>query len=289
MSNLGPKWQDNEDYSPARMDAKTILRDTGTNIVAMASTRQLGAVCPTDTSAGLVKDVLYISQYDGFLSRTAFIPVFRKHTHSADTDEEGGRCMDMLMANTAECFEINMFHMNLADWKIDTVGTGGGFIYDESTTSGRIKVSTGGVSGNCKTGSIGGGTISFADMISWQAKMEVSHNTSLLVRVGVNVDRVDETQNTTRRQCGIEACDGHGINWVIINANYKILNTPSNECRLYVDGVSTGVSTVNVAFGGSSDGLRLVRMGIKAVSANDRWLYLYIMKLLANPGSADLF
>lgn len=312
MSNLGPQWQDNEDYSTARMDAKTILRDTGTNIVAIAQTRQLGAVCPTDTSGGLVKDVLYVCQYDGFLSRTAFVPVFSKHTHSADTDEEGGTCMNMLLANTATCFDISMFHLNVADWKVDTVGAGGVFAYVEGTTSGRLQISTGAVTGNCKTGSLGGGRITFGSMLSWQAKLEYSHNTTLLTRAGVNVDRVDETQNTTRRQAGIEGCDGHGLNLVIINANgnsaslhvqattsplvnaptgpknYKLINTPSNECRLYSNGVSTGVSTTNVAFDSDSDGLRLVRIGMKTTSAGDRWVYLSVMKLLGDPGSADL-
>lgn len=312
MSNLGPKWEDNEDYSPARMDAKTILRDTGANIVAMASTRQLGAVCPTDTSAGLIKDVLYISQYDGFLSRTAFIPVFGKHTHATSSSVDGGSLMNMYQANTANVIQIDMFHINLADWKQNIVGTGS-FTYDEGSTSGRLKQDTGATINSSITGSIGGGRVSFSDIISWQIKAELSVGTNLLVRCGLNVDRVDETQNTARRQLGIEGCDGHGVNWVIINGNgtsaslhvqattsplinaptgqksYKLINTPSNECRLYADGVSTGVSTVNVAFDSNSDGLRLTRLGIKCVSAASHVLYTALLKLLANPGTNDLF
>jgi hypothetical protein len=294
------------------MDAKTILRDTGTNIVAVATTRQLGAVCPTDTSGGLVKDVMYVCQYDGFLQRIQFVPVSGKHDHSADTAETGGRLMDIYQANTANVVQLDMFHINLSDWKVDTVGAGGGFVYDEGTTTGKLKISTGNVSGNCKTGSIGGGTITFSDKISWQSKIEFSHNTSLLTRLGIGVDRVDETQNTTRRQIGIEGCDGHGVNLVVINANgnsaslhvqattapiinaptgvknYKIINLPANECRLYLNGVSVGVSTTNVALSGDSDGLRLMRVGMKTTSANDRWLYLHLMKILGNPGSSDL-
>ena len=311
MSNLGPQWEDNEDYAPARMDAKTIVRDTGTNIVAIASTRQLGAVCPTDTSGGLIKDVLYVVQYDGGFDRTAFIPVFSKHTHAANTDEEGGDLMDIYRANTANCVEVNMFHINFVDWKTDLTGSGT-FTYDEGSTSGRLKESTGATNNSCVTGSMGGGRVTFSDEISWQAKIELTVGTNLLTRCGHNVDRVDEAQNTSRRQMGIEGCDGHGTNWVIINANgnsaslhvqattaplinsptgprnYKLINVPSNSCTLYLNAVSVGVSTTNVAFDSDSDGLRLVRVGIKTTTTSDHILYLHILKLLANPGAADL-
>ena len=308
MSNLGPQWEDDEDYSPARMDAKTILRDTGTAIVAVASTRQLGAVCPTNTSGGLIKDVLYVCNYDGGFDRVAFVPVHGKHTHSADTAEQGGTLMDIYQANTANVIQIDMFHINVADWKVDTVGTGGVFAYDELTTSGVLRVETGATTGNCKTGSIGGGRLTFTKKISWQAKIEINANTALLTRFGINVDRVDEAQNTARRQMGIEACDGHGVNWVIINANgnsaslhvqattapittrysYKLVAIPSNEVRLYTNGTSNAFSTTNVAFDSDTDGFRLTRAGIKATSNTNRMIWLFVMKILGDPGATDL-
>lgn len=308
MSNLGPQWEDDEDYSPARMDAKTVLRDTGTAIVAVATSRQIGLACPTDTSAGLIKDVLYVAEYDGSFERVQFKPVFSKHTHSADTAEEGGTLMDVYQANTANVIQLDMFHINISDWKVDTVGTGTLFFYSELTTSGVLRIETGAVSGNCKTGSLGGGRVTFTKKISWQTKIEVNAGTSLLARAGINVDRVDEAQNTARRQLGIEACDGHGANWVTINANgnsaslhvqattqpittrssYKLVELPSNELRLYINGVSNSVSTANVAFDSDSDGFRLTRVGIKATSGANRMIWLFVLKLLGDPGASDL-
>lgn len=308
MSNLGPQWEDEEDYSPARMDAKTILRDTGTNIVAIASNRQLGAVCPTNTSAGLIENVLYVCDYDGALSRVSFVPVFGKHTHSADTPEQGGTLMDIYHANTGNVVQIDKMNVNIADWKVDVVGTGTIFAYDELTTSAVLKIESGGITGNCATGSLGGVCVTFANKIMWQAKIEVNNISLLLARAGLNVDRVDEAQNTARRQLGIEACDGHGVNWVVINANgnsaslhvqasttainlrasYKLIELPSNELRLYVNGVSNAVSTTNVAFDSDSDGLRLTRIGIKATSNSTRKIWLFLLKILADPKVSDI-
>jgi hypothetical protein len=309
MSNLGPQWEDNEDYSPARMDAKTILRDTGTVCVAVASSRQLGGVCPTDTSGGLIKDVLYVCEYDGSFERVQFKPVFGKHSHGADTAEEGGKLIGIYHANTADVVQVDMFHLNVADWKVNTVGTGTSFAYAELTTSGVIAAITGATSGNCVTGSLGGGTITFGSKVMWQSKLEVDTSTNnLLARAGINVDRVDEAQNTARRQIGIEACDGHGTNWVIINANgssaslhvqattavinlrgsYKLISVPSDNVTLWVNGVSRGVSITNVPFDGESDGFRLTRMGIKATSASSRTLWIFLLKIVANPRLNDL-
>jgi hypothetical protein len=70
--------------------------------------------------------------------------------------------------------------------------------------------------------------------------------------------------------------------------NYKLINIPSDSCTLYSNGVSVGVSTTNVAFDSDTDGLRLTRIGIKTTSGAEKFLYMNLMKLVANPGSADL-
>lgn len=310
MSNLGPVWEDNANYSPRRMDAKNITRDTGANIVAIATTRQLGLVCPTDTSGGLIKNVVYVCDYDEAFNRLNFVPIFGKHTHSADTPEMGGTLMDIYQANTAAVVQIDMMHINLSDWQLVTVGTGTSLTYDESTTSARAKFDTGGTGNNCITGTLGGGAVSFAARLNWQAYMDVSANNNLLFRAGVNVDRVDEAQDTARRQIGMEACDGHGTNYVIINANgntaslvvtpttaavaagvrnYKIAMIPATEVRLYEAGVSVGVSGTNVPSDSSSDGKRLFRCGIKCTTSTSRQIFFHNFKLLGDPGSNRLF
>lgn len=310
MSNLGPQWEDDEDYSPARMDAKNILRDTGTAIIATAATRQLGAVCPTDTSGGLIKDVLYVCEYDGGFSRLSFKPVFHKHVHDADTDAAGGTLMDIYHANSAKTAQIDMLYVKTSDWTLNTVGSTPTLTIDIGTTSYRLKFDTDATTNNSITGSIGGIRLSFASKMSFQGKIEFPFSTSLLARLGINVDRVDETQDTARRQIGMEGCDAHGTNWVIINANgsaasltvtpttsalnpgsvknYKVVELPSSEVRFYEQGVSTGFSTTNVATSGDTDGKRLFRTGIKTTTGSTRYIYLNLLKIIADPGASDL-
>jgi|GEM_PF-5699463 len=308
MSNLGPRWEDDANYSPARMDAKNILRDTGTNIVAIASTKQIGLAIPTDNSGGLIKNVTYVAQYDGGFNRVQWIPVFAKHLHDSNTDAAGGKFLDILHANTADVVAIDMMHINLNDWNTTITGSGT-LTYDIGTTRARAKFMTGAVSGNCTTGSLGGVSLTFTEKMMWQAKTELSHNANLVTRMGINVDKIDEAQDTARRQIGAEGCDGHGVNWVIINANgnsaslhvqattsalltiksLKMISIPATETRLYENGVSVGVSTTNIPFDNTTDGLRLFRYGVKTVTASARWLYLSILKILADPGGNDLY
>lgn len=309
MSNLGPKWEDDEHYSPGRMNAKDITRDTGTNIVAIATTKQLGAVCPTDTSGGLIKNVLYICDYDSNFTRVGFIPVFGKHMHDADSNEAGGRLLDIRFANSGKLLEVNHYFVDDSLYLENNLN--GTVTRISSTDDAYVEIKTLTATNNYANVTLSGPKVSFADKILLQFNAEVNLNSNILVRAGLNTDRVDEAQSTSRRQMGLEGCDGHGTNWVIINANgntssltvtattmplnpgaeknYKLFHTPATELRAYLDGVSNAVSTTNVASTGESTHLRLFRAGIKLpTGTTEKLMKLWHMQMIGLPATSQL-
>jgi len=151
----------------------------------------------------------------------------------------------------------------------------------------------------------------WGSMLTLQFKANASHNSGLLARMGIGTDRIEDSQDTARIQMGIEGCDGHGTNWVILNANgntasltttpttspvleanktgYALSHIPAIEVRLYEDNVSTGVSTTNVASSGSSDANRLFIWGIKVTSgAVIKSIELRHAIVVGNPSSNQL-
>jgi|ERR1041385_2033112 hypothetical protein len=304
MSNLGPQWEDDEDYSPARMDAKTIVRDTGTAIVGIATSRQIGAACPTDTSGGLVKDVLYVCNYDSGFERVQFIPVFGKHLHNSSSNQDGGSLLDIHQANYGNMTDF-LIRPIAGDFDVTVTG---GTAASDSTPKNKIKFDTGATNNNKSNGvATMGIALDFGQTVVVGARLQVSDNANIVTRFGCSTDRIEDTQDTARRQAGIEGCDGHGINWVIINANgtsaslhvqtttaplintigsgdsFKIVNIPATECRLYLAGVSVGVSTTNVAGDGDTDNTRPFVLGVKTTTTTTRWLKFWIGRLIGAP------
>jgi hypothetical protein len=286
------------------MDAKTIVRDTGTAIVGIATSRQIGAACPTDTSGGLIKDVLYVCNYDGGFERVQFVPVFGKHLHNSSANEDGGSLLDIYQANSGLA-TMYMIKPVVEDFNITVTG---GTAALDGTIANKIKFDTGATINNRSNGVAKLGiAFDWSDPLLIQARLQLSDNANLVARFGQSTDRIEDTQDTARRQAGIEGCDGHGTNWVIINANgtaaslhvqtttaplvpasgngesYKIVNIPATECRLYLGGVSVGVSTTNIAADGASDNQRPFVLGVKTVTGTTRSLKMWTGQLIGAP------
>jgi hypothetical protein len=310
MSNLGPIYEEDVHYSPRRADAKGITRDTGTNIVAISTTRQIGIAIPTDTSGGLVKNVAYVCDYDGSMNRVAFIPIFGNHTHDGTTGT-GGSLLDVLHSNSMNVAPI--LDMLIIDASyFHTSVSGGAFADVTSANDAVLEIKTGAVTNNYANGRVYAVLLSWAKKIIWQMNANLSHNNNLVVRCGINVDRIQDAQDNARRQMGIEGCDGHGTNWVIINANgnsaslhvtpttiqlnlagennYKLVHTPATECRLYLNGVSNAVSGTNVASTGDTQHDKLLNLGVKlAAGTTEKFLKVWHNQILAAPGTNQLF
>jgi len=287
MSNLGVVFEDDEDYSPSRMNAKGVLRDTGTNIVALATTKQLGLVCPTNTSSGLIKNVLYYVDYDTDFNRIGFEPVFHKHDHSADTDAKGGKYLDIRIANIRDFAEISILTVSpdpSSVWDIVT-GSGGSISFIQASPDVYHQAATGNTTGAHVTGILGGVMFEWSNIIMCQFNSSLNANSNILARTGIGIDSINNSPSTSRKQMALEGCDGHGTNWVLLNANgssasleitpttmplnpgsvknYLLEHIPATECNVYYGNVLNATSSTNVADDGTTEPYRLFRWGIK--------------------------
>jgi hypothetical protein len=285
--NLGPLYEDDENHSPGRANAKGIVIDTAANIMAIADTKQVGGAMPLDTGSGLVAGVLYVPIYNTNMVRTGWRAVHGKHKHDADTDEAGGTLFDIQFANLGNIMLMSRWLAPIPeDFIVSKVGTG----VLQRKTSGEygLELQTSATNNDLTTARGVGLRYDWDAKLTLQFKSDTSHGSGLLARMGINTDRVEDSQDTARRQMGIEGCDGHGANWIIINANgntssltptpttapvleaskkaHALVHIPATEVRLYVEEVSVGVSTTNVASSSVTDPERLFIWGMKTTS-----------------------
>lgn len=287
MSNLGPIYEDDEHYSPARNNAKSILRDTGSNIVALAPTVQLGLVCPTDTSGGLVKNIVYYVDYDSSFNRIGFEPVFHQHTHGPGSgDEDGGSMLSILNANLLEFIEVNwVMQQEQPESFWETAYLNGTIISVQSGSDAYHEINTLSATNNYITATMQGARLQFDDPINLLFQTDLNRNSNILARTGLNIDRVSDTPSTSRRMMGIEGCDGHGTNWVMLNANgnsgslvitattaplnaggdntYWLIHDPASSLKLLYNGTLMATSITNIADDGVSERSKLFRWGVK--------------------------
>lgn len=286
-ANLGPVFEDDEHHSPGRANAGKIVRDTAENILAIADTKQVGAAIPTTTAGGLVAGVEYIPIYNASFVRTGWQAVAGKHKHDADSDVAGGSLLDIQFANMRNVMLMSRWLSPIpTDFLVTKVGTGD--LTRDTSGDLPLKCEASATNNDLTTARGIGLRYEWDTKLTLQFKANMSHNSGLLARMGIGTDRVEDSQDTARRQMGIEGCDGHGTNWVIINANgntssltptpttavlneanktgYALVHLPAVEVRLYKDEVSNAVSTTNVASSSLTDTHRLFIWGIKVTS-----------------------
>lgn len=306
MSNLGPAYEDDENYSPHRANAKGILRDKGTAIVALATTKQLGAVCPTDTSGGLIKNVLYIVDYDTNFNRIQFIPVFHAHLHgSEDSDEDGGSYLHIRQRNIDQFAEVNVTYLTDDTQTLwTTVATGGVITFENSGGDFWHQLDTLGTTGNHITATLPGIKFEWGTELWLQFQSGLDENSNILARAGIGIDNINDSPSTSRRQMAVEACDGHGTNWVLLNANgnsgslevtpttigllsdkrtIMLEHSPATFARIYNNGIFNAESSTNVADDSSTDMDRLFKWGVKLPTGTDNIQFrFYFLKIIGN-------
>lgn len=309
MSNLGPVYEDDEHYSPSRNNAKGILRDTGSNIVAIATTKQIGLAMPTDTSGGLIKNVLYYADYDSNFNRIQFLPVFHRHLHgSEDSQEDGGSYINIRHRNIETFAEAGITNIVKDPQSLyDFNSLNATLTYFESGNDALHRIDTLSVAGNYGNCDFSGIQFEWNNTMQLQFQLGLDENANILARMGTGTDRVNETPSTSRRQMAIEACDGHGTNWVMLNANgnsgslvvtattialitgkrtIKLEHDPATTCKIYNNAILNATSITNVADDGRTDMRRLFRWGVKLPAGTDNInLDLFYLKILGDHGA----
>lgn len=287
MTGLGRLFEDDEHHSPNRANAGKIVVDTAENILAIAEDKQVGAVRPTNTAGGLIAGVTYVPIYDINFNRTGWQAISGRHLHDADTEVAGGSLLNIQLANLANVMLMSRWLAPIPeDFVVSKVGTG--VLQRKTSSEWGLELQTSSANNDLTTARGVGLRYDWDAKLTLQFKSDTSHGSGLLARMGINTDRVEDSQDTARRQMGIEGCDGHGANWVIINANgntssltptpttapvlesskksHALVHKPAEEVRLYVDDVSVGVSTTNVASSSTTSPERLFIWGIKTTS-----------------------
>lgn len=286
-ANLGLPFEDDENHSPPRANAGKIIVDTAENIQAIPTDKQVGAVRPTNTAAGLVEGVTYVPIYNSSFIRTGWQAIAGKHLHDADTEVAGGALLDIHFANLRNVILFTRWLSPIpSDFVVTKVGTGD--LTRDATGEYPLKCATSASNNDLTTARGIGIKYEWNTKLALEFMSNCSHSSGLLARMGIGTDRIEDSQDTARRQMGIEGCDGHGTTWVIINANgntssltptpttadlleasktgYALVHLPAEEVRLYKNEVSVGVSTTNVASSGNTDPDRLFIWGIKVTS-----------------------
>lgn len=296
-----------ETQSPGRINAKTVVVDTGTNINSISVNTQVPLALPTVDGGGLLKGILYYADYDGSLVRQSWKAVFKDHYHTGAND--GGDFVESFISNSKNVMLINMMAPRVSSFHTTFNGSGS-FTDTFSSTDYYMLLATGATSGNDSSGKLAGVKMDFSKSSLFQLHNKPRLGTSEQLRVGINVDQFSETQSTSRGQYGLEACTGSSANWFIITANggagsllqtatslainteanYKLLTTPGVETRFYKDGVSQGASgSGSTPSSGSTEEIRLFVISIETSTGAAREWEIRHIQVIGRPGTGEMY
>ena len=302
MPNLGGL-RTLEQLSPDKHNAGGVISLTYQEITALPTSVQVGIVHCLSTGGGFIKDVYYTPIYDESFVRVGWIPAMHKHDHSVDDDVHGGSLIDIYYANGDKAALIDYYKLNTSEFRFMGSYSGGSVGFDDSVGDDTtLRMFTGNTDDNNVTLQGDGVRLLFSEKMRWDMRIHASHNTEIYTRLGVNIDRLNQTQSTTRRQIGIEGCygtgvPGHGTYWAIITSNgtsgnltatttllsiscaadlFTMKLIPHTEARLYYATISYGASgSSSTPWDGSTDHDKQWRMGVQCLSATGRNLYFW--------------
>lgn len=301
--NLGTQITSSDQVAQREFDAKTILAEDGDVVALIGTLIQLGLVHIIKDGSGFLKDDILYPEYDSSMIRQAWRSIFWDHLHDDDGDKKGGSLFNIKAANLGNVWTRGG-HISVDEW----FKTGQGAI-TRTTGSGfdKLKFETTAVSTQTINGMLAGIKFSFENLIDLQMRFDVSHNTDIFLRLGINTDRIEDTQDTARRQFGLEACPASGTNLVVISANGNAANLlqvsttvainaaindhqltyhPGVDVKYYYAGVlQATTNSANTPSNGETDRSRQLVAGVKTNTGAIRSLFLEWYHLLAKPSS----
>ena len=106
--------------SPAKLNAKLYHWTDALTLSNMAYTPCMRVV-PTTTGYGFTKDTALRRNAD---NDNWLVDGLAKHTHTEDTDLEGGALSEVLFANMGQIIDINLMHAHASAYYTSSTGTG---------------------------------------------------------------------------------------------------------------------------------------------------------------------
>ena len=286
-----------EANSQGRLNRKTLFIGTGAQIAAVPLTSPATLFLSTTTESGYVTDELYSTKADG----SGRISLRRAHKHDAATDAAGGSMYDIDTANAGTRIAIDRLTKG-GDFvayregsaAVDSTRVDNAIVSNAVVT--RLRTTT---TLNNLTQLVDGGiSLSMASKSEWRTKMQISHSTNILWRMGVNMEGVDVASNATENKYGMEGCDSDGTNIRVICCNGGGSRTNTNSAiamnigmRGYAMYYTPGTNVVwkdsagniqtlssSVPSSGSIASDRLLKYGIKCATSGGTEKAMYIAR-----------
>lgn len=282
---------------------------TGTKIAALSSGQAIAAAIPTSTTGGFTVNVPVLRKVDG----SGWLPFFPKHTHAADLEidangYQGGSYHSIRKAN-AGLIIISTLSDNRNIFYSEVSGTGAAVQDNTQTGYSNIQVTAGTTNGGYASIFISSVKINFASPIFCQMKLNETVGTSILTRLGVGIEKVQNATDNTQK-IGIEGCDSDGTNFRLLQADgtgrskvdgLTAIATSTKTLRLtFTPGASTVLEagyggtvatiTLNVPNSGAiANENQLFRAGVKSTTTTARIINLFGMQLFGKADTADWF
>lgn len=297
--NLGLPFQEGEPASQARRNATMVMSGKGAEIAVIPASQQIPLFRCLTTESGLLGDEIYFRTADGLSLKN----IRRKHTHSADTDEEGGLFHNVMIHNPRVVVFGQTPFNNIYDFNVDKQDTAS-LLYVPEANYGRALLLTStwdlvNVRGNYINASVAGQQIGFTEKMLAMIQIYMNYNANQVARVGFGMENAHNTIDITKK-VGMEMCGGTGTNWQAVTADGVTRSTSATSMnaapipnyfktyRMYfnphnvsyklssTDGI-TKIMTSTIPSGGPIDYPRLFRIGLNTTNPTEK--YLWLMRL----------
>jgi hypothetical protein len=209
------------DVSDMRLDAKTWMIDTADNIFTFPQIPGQFFL-PRDSAHGFTKNVPCFLSVDG----DVIIPLgIKKHSHSIDTDIEGGLLSQNFIDNMGNLDIYSGSNFNVNDFETFVSGTGAAVSAVLSGSQYIVEIDTGTAVNGMANIRRAGLALDYSKNSAFQARTElIGTIANYLLRLGVNAERIDEANNPAEESYGIEACSANA-NWQTFSSDATARST----------------------------------------------------------------
>jgi hypothetical protein len=197
------------DISDVRLDAKTWMIDTADNIFNFPKIPGQFFL-PRDSGHGYTKNSPMYLSVDGDIMIALGL---KKHTHSMDTDLEGGLMIEEFLANMGNLDVFLGTSWKATDFLQEVSGTGAAVADEVSGSSADTKLTAGTSTNGYANIKRFGVAMDFSKKSGFIARYELTGTiANYLLRLGIDAERLDLANDATQQSYGIEACSGQ-TNW----------------------------------------------------------------------------
>lgn len=291
-----------EQISSERANAKSIFVGTGSDIANISVASPIPAAYCTEDGAGFTLNHFYLRHYDPEIEAwTGWDDAFRKHTHSDDTETEGGDFYDIEVANAEQRYSVFRPSMSEEYFIFTDSGDSGAEVvmfHDQATDTQYMELRTGNVTDAWAQVQDGGINLSLNSPSEWHVKVQIDTQTTeteILWRMGVGMELADETSDDTLQKYGIEGCTGDGANIQLVSCDgdtrnktstgiameqaasigVKVAYVPSTSV-IYEDTIGTlQASSGNFPSSGNIESDKTIRYGIKSTNTTGKEMRIW--------------